>query len=135
MSDDGGEGANAAGEVEALHIRNQELERRLNELQDSSNARALRAELKAEAIRAGMIDLDGLKLVDDRAVNVDEAGEVQGARAAISQLRRNKPWLFGHQNSSSVVTPPTSAAAGSKSATDMTLEEWRAARAELVRRR
>ena len=38
------------------------LERQLTELQRQTEGRLVRAELKAEAMRAGMIDLDGLRL-------------------------------------------------------------------------
>ena len=57
--------------------------------------RLIRAEMKAEAIRAGMVDLDGLKLADTSGLTVDEAGEVQGAAALMQSLRKAKPWLFG----------------------------------------
>ncbi len=33
-------------------------------VQQDTEARLIRAELKAEAMRAGMIDIDGLKLID-----------------------------------------------------------------------
>ena len=39
-------------------------------------ARLLQAELRAEAIRAGMVDLDGVKLIEPAAVTVNEAGEL-----------------------------------------------------------
>ena len=37
------------------------------------------SELKAEAVRAGMVDLDGLKLLDTSTVTVGERGDVTGA--------------------------------------------------------
>ncbi len=122
-------------EIAQLLQRNADLEQRLIELQATGSARLLRAELKAEAVRAGMVDLDGLKLIDDAAVSLDDKGDVHGARAAIERLRRDKPWLFGQPSSSSAAAAPPSSPAIGKHATEMTLEEWRTARAELIRRR
>jgi hypothetical protein len=47
-----------------LRARADSLERQLAELQRHTEDRLLRSELKAEAVRAGMIDLDGLRLID-----------------------------------------------------------------------
>jgi hypothetical protein len=112
-----------------------ELQRRLTELEAQSRERLIRAELKAEAIRAKMVDLDGLKLVDPSAVTVDEAGEVQGAAALIQSLRRTKPWLFTAASASSAATPPPAEPPRTRLATQMTTKEWLAARADLLRRR
>ena len=115
--------------------RAEALERQLREATEAAHARVVRAELKAEAVRAGMVDLDGLKLVDLSRVKMNEAGEVEGAAGLMAQLRREKPWLFGGHSSSSRAAPPPSHPPRSKRATEMTLEEWRAARAEMLRRR
>jgi hypothetical protein len=112
-----------------------ELERRLVEHQAVSEQRIIRAELKAEAIRAGMVDLDGLKLVDYAVVKMDPAGDVQGAPDAIRSLRRTKPWLFGAGNSSHPAGAPAADPPKPKSATEMGYAEWQAARAELLKRR
>lgn len=111
------------------------LQRRLAELETQSRERLIRAELKAEAMRAGMVDLDGLKLVDTGIVTVDEAGEVQGAAALMQSLRRAKPWLFNGASTSSAATPPPAQSPRARRATEMTPDEWLAARAELLRRR
>jgi hypothetical protein len=95
----------------------------------------LRAELKVEAVRAGMIDLDGLKLVDTTGLSLGENGEIEGGRSVMQKLRRSKPWLFGQASSSNPGLPPPALAPAAKSATDMSLDEWRAARADLLRRR
>jgi hypothetical protein len=111
------------------------LERRLAEVEAQNQTRLIRAELKAEAVRAGMVDLDGLKLIDAGTVKLNEAGEVEGGAALMMQLRRSKPWLFGGASSSSSATPPPSRPPSAKLATQMSYEEWRAARAELLKRR
>ncbi len=121
--------------VENLRTRNFALERELRDARQSHEQRVMRAELKAEAVRAGMVDLDGLKLVDLEGVKMNDAGEVEGAAMLMSRLKRAKPWLFGHPNSSSSATPPPSAPPKQKLATEMTDDEWRAARAEMLRRK
>jgi hypothetical protein len=45
-------------------IRAETAEAALSRVQVETDARLIRAELKAEAIPAGMVDLDGLKLLD-----------------------------------------------------------------------
>ena len=121
--------------AEDAEARAAALQRRLEEVEAQSRERLIKAELKAEAVRAGMVDLDGLKLVDPAALSVDEAGEVQGAATLMQSLRRSKPWLFSGASTSSAATPPPAQAPRARRATEMTAEEWHAARAELLRRR
>ena len=111
------------------------LERRIAELESTLNERIIRAELKAEAVRHGMIDLDGLKLIDASALKVDEAGEVRGAAAAMREFKRAKPWLFGAASTSSTAAAPPAPGAGGRRASEMSHEEWRAARAALIKQR
>ena len=97
-------------------------------------ARLVQAELKAEAIRAGMVDLDGVKLIEAGSVKVNEAGELVDGAGVMRALRAAKPWLFGGSSSSSAQAPRAEAPRAKK-AMEMSVEEWRAARAELLRRR
>ncbi len=111
------------------------LERRIAELEITHRDRLLRAELKSEAIRAGMVDLDGLKLVDPASVEVGEDGQVRGVEALMKALRRSKPWLFGLASTSSTAAAPPAQPPEPPHATKMNHAEWRAARAELLKRR
>lgn len=111
------------------------LERRIAELEAATAARLIRAELKAEAVRAGMIDLDGLKLVDPAGIAIDADGEVTGARAAMQALKQAKPWLFGTSSSSSTASAPPAEPPAARRATEMSYAEWQTARRELLRRR
>jgi hypothetical protein len=122
-------------DAESLRIRAEALERQLQEAMATHQAAMVRAELKAEAVRAGMVDLDGLKLVDLADVRVNEAGEIEGAAALMQKLRRAKPWLFGERHSSSPAMVPPAQPPQARRATEMSLDEWRAARAELLKRR
>lgn len=112
-----------------------ELERRLTEQEAVHQSRLIHAELKSHAIKAGMVDLDGLKLVDPSSIKLNAKGEIEGADRLMNDLRRNKPWLFhGTSSSTSAAAPPTTAPSARR-ATTMSHTEWQAARAELLRRR
>jgi len=97
-------------------------------------ARLVQSELKAAAIRAGMVDLDGIKLIDLNQVTLNAGGEVADGVAVMAALRAAKPYLFG-ASSSSVAVAPRAAAPRSKAAMEMSVEEWRTARAALLRQR
>ncbi len=118
-----------------LRSRAEVLERQLAEVQRQTEARIVRAELKAEAVRAGIVDPDGLKLLDTSNIKLNRDGEVEGAPGLIAELKRAKPWLFGNLSSSSSAIAPPATPPRQKLATDMTEDEWRAARAALLKRR
>ena len=118
-----------------LRARADALELQLAATQTDTEARLVRAELKVEAIRAGMVDLDGLKLVDLSNLKLTKSGELENAGTIMSRLRQAKPWLFGTSSSSSPASPPPAQPPRKKLATEMTDTEYRAARADLVKRR
>ena len=111
------------------------LERQLSELAEVHQARLAQAELKLHALRAGMIDLDGLKLIDSSRVKLTEKGEVEGADRLMADLRRDKPWLFRHATTSTTSATPPSTLPTSRDARQMSHVEWQAARAALLKRR
>ena len=118
-----------------LRARADALELQLAATQTDTEARLVRAELKVEAIRAGMVDLDGLKLLDLSNLKLTKSGELENAVTIMSRLRQAKPWLFGMASSSSPASPPPAHPPRKKLATEMTDSEYRAARADLVKRR
>lgn len=94
-----------------------------------ANDRILRAELKAVALAAGMVDLDGLKLADLTTVKLNDAGEVEGAEALMAAMKIAKPYLFGStQSSSTAATAPSPKTPVAKKASEMTPEEYAIAR-------
>ncbi|GLR67573.1 hypothetical protein GCM10010909_22540 [Acidocella aquatica] len=116
--------------------RAESAEAALSRVQAEVDARLIRAELKAEALRAGMVDLDGLKLLDTEDLRLTEAGDVADAPALLARLKRAKPWLFGvAMSSSSAANPPRPEPPRTRHANDLSHEEWLAARAVLLRRR
>jgi hypothetical protein len=122
-------------ELKSLREKTRELEGKLSAAEASAQAKLVRAELKTHAVRAGMVDLDGLKLIETDGLALNAKGEVEGAAELMSELRKSKPWLFGGGSSSSGAMPPPSAPLARKKVSDMSVEEWRLARAEILRRR
>ena len=96
-------------------------------------SRLIVANLRTEAVRAGMIDLDGLKLIDVSTVQLGNDDRVIGGRKLVDDLRRTKPWLFGMTSSSSGATAPTSQPVRQKTALEMTDEEYAAARVAVTK--
>jgi hypothetical protein len=119
--------------ITELRTRAEALEQRLAETQQEARSRLVRAELKVEAMRAGMVDLDGLKLLDDGEVQLNPDGEITNGPQLMSQMRRAKPWLFGGTSSSSASNAPPAQPPRQKLATEMTDEEYRAARAAFLK--
>ncbi len=121
---------------EDWQARAEHAEAALADEQTRANARLIRAELKAEAIRAGMVDLDGLKLLDLADVSLNQNGEVADASAILAKLKRTKPWMFGNvASSSAAANPPKPEPPRMRHASELSHEEWLVARAALLRRR
>jgi hypothetical protein len=106
----------------------------IKKIRDDFHSRLIVAKLQTEAVRAGMVDLDGLKLISLADAQLGPDDSVVGGRAIIDELRRTKPWLFATPSSSSVAEAPASKAPRQKTALEMTDEEYLAARAALTRR-
>ncbi len=122
-----------ADPVAELRAHAEALERRLADSERESRARVVRAELKVEAVRAGIVDLDGLKLLNLDNVVLTPDGELANATELMTQLRRAKPWLFGGTSSSSQASPPPAQPPRQKLATEMTDDEYRTARATILK--
>jgi len=122
-------------ELERLKAHNKTLQSDLKELTSVHTQKLIAAELKAEAYRAGMLDLDGLRLLDTSAVTIDDSGSLGDVRAIMEEFRRSKPWLFSNSNSSNPVVAPRAAPPRSRSAIEMSDEEWRSARSALLKRK
>ena len=119
--------------VAELRARAEELERRLAETEQEARGRILRAELKVEAVRAGMVDLDGLKLLDLKKVELDLRGRIGECRRAHGATAASEALVVRWH----VIVQPSQPAAGAaprqKLATEMTDEEYRAARAAILK--
>jgi hypothetical protein len=102
-------------------------------LRGEFQSRLVVANLRTEAVRAGMIDLDGLRLIDLSAVRLADDDRVIGGRKLMDDLRRTKPWLFGVASSSSAAIAPASQPVRQKTALEMTDDEYTAARAAVTK--
>jgi hypothetical protein len=102
-------------------------------LRSEYESRLVIANLRTEAVRAGMIDLDGLKLIDLSAVQLGHDDNVIGGRKLMDELRRSKPWLFNATSSSSAAVAPASHPVRPKTALEMTDEEYAAARTAITK--
>lgn len=99
----------------------------------SAEERILRSELKAAALKAGMVDLDGLKLADLSKVKLNDAVEVEGADALMESLKKDKPYLFGTTGSSSSTgKKPDPTDDKPKKATEMTDAEYAALKKKAI---
>lgn len=93
--------------------------------QGEATARLIRAEVKAVALKAGIVDIDGLALADLSKVKFNDKGELEGADDAIEALKKAKPYLFT-KTTSSTTQPPPRREDKPKHARDMTEEEFAA---------
>ena len=115
-----------AAEMEAAAGRARE---DLAAAREAAAARIVLAEVKAAAARAGMVDPDGVKLLDLSAVQLSENGEVEGAEAAVEAARKSRPWLFADARTSNSAPPPRPRdAREGRDARQMTPKEYEAAR-------
>jgi hypothetical protein len=105
----------------------------LARLRSEFQTRLLNASLRAEAILAGMVDLDGLKLLNLSDVHLDENDSIIGGRSMMDSLKAKKPWLFRPTSSSSAAIAPSALPVRHKTALDMTDEEYAAARAAVIK--
>lgn len=113
----------------------EDLEAKISKLQRDFQSRLIAANLRTEAVRAGMVDLDGLRMIDTSEVQLGPDDRIVGSRQLMDELRRQKPWLFVSASSSSGATAPASQPVRQKSALEMSPEEYAAARATLIKRR
>ena len=128
--DDADEAPDVVAELTMLRARAELLEVALQQARDTASRNIVQSQLQLEAVKSGMVDLDGLMLLD-----IGEKGGLKDAAGVITKLRRQKPWLFNGASSSAHAAAPASAPPKVKRATDMTLAEWREARSDLLRHR
>ncbi len=105
-------------------------EGKVTEVTGNAKARATQSDLRIAAKDAGMVDLDGLKLLDSKAIKTDDDGNVTNGAELMATLKTAKPFLFGTGSTSSTSqTPPAKQPGEVKSALKMTDEEYKAGRA------
>ena len=135
MSDNAPDGDAPVETVESLRQQTMRLESELEAVRADARQKVMQADLKVAAIRAGMIDLDGIKLLDMASVGVTEDGRVSDAIGLMKGLKNTKPWLFGQATTSSPVSAPPSSPPRQKMALEMSDAEYQAARALILKHR
>lgn len=113
--------------------KEKDLQNKIDNTQKQSEAmqkRVIDAELKAQAVTAGLKDLDFLKMVDTSGLKISEDGTVEGLEKAINDFKTSKPLLFGSEkrtSSSKNESLPRSETKGTVlDARKMSDEEWNA---------
>lgn len=110
-----------------------EADAKVKDVNTASEQRVIRAELKAAALKAGMVDLDGLKLADLSKVKLSESGEVEGAAELMDEMKKSKSWLFTVVTHTSTPSePPPAEPPVGKKATEMSAEEYAAAKSSML---
>lgn len=104
---------------DGLKLAQEEAQKALHEskrLNSAFEQRVLNAELKAAAMEAGLIDMDAYKMVDISKVKINDKGEVVGIKELISDLKKEKAYLFKDINTSNKDSkaPPHDAGANEK---------------------
>jgi hypothetical protein len=86
------------------------VEKKLAELEEASKARLVKAELRAHAMKANVIDFDDLfdvlKRADLSKIEFSEDGDVKNAADIITDLKQRKPHLFAGVNTASTERAP-----------------------------
>ena len=106
---------------------------------DEARQRVVQAELKAHAVRSGIVDLDGLRLADTSAISVDDTGELQGVEEVIADLQQRKPYLFSSNQSLPVAVttaqtlrPPSPSQPNTIDARQLSRDAWQLERDRLL---
>ena len=128
---------------EQLRSAQAEHDAALTTIRAQSRDRLLRSELRSEAVRAGIVDLDGLQLADTSAITFSDDGAIDGAEAVINGLKLSKPYLFAASKDKANVGATTSLVARVPlpakpelvDARSLTREQWQTERARLLSRR
>ena len=95
--------------------------------------RLVLADLRTEAVKAGMVDLDGLKLFDVSALQLGDDDRVVDAAKIMDTFRSRKPWLFGAGALPVPAAMTEPQPVRHKTAMDMSDSEYAAARAAVTR--
>lgn len=135
MSDNNPEEDASVDVIDTLRRQTEALQQELDSLREQAKKNAILADIKVAAIRAGMIDLDGIKLLDLSGVRPDGDDQAPDVSHIMSDLKKNKPWLFGVWSTSSSKEVPSSQPPRQKQAMEMSDEEYHAARSLILKRR
>ncbi len=93
------------------------------------------AEMRSEAISAGLKDMELTKLIDMSGVKVND-GKIEGLKEAIESFKSRKPEYFAGEKKTSSTSnagmPSSSGATATKNAWDMDKKEFQSAKMKLT---
>ena len=95
--------------AEAVADAQAKLDERIVEMEERAKARVLKSELKAAAVRAGVVDFDDLFVImqkDLKKVEYNDDGDIANANEMIAEVKKTKAHLFTGVNTSSTTTAP-----------------------------
>lgn len=104
----------------------------LTDADTRANQRVMRAELKAHAVKAGLVDMEALELLDLSSVKFNDKGELEGVDELFEAAKKAKPYLFGSQNTGSTEKKPPPAENTPKDVRKLTAAEYEAEKAKYV---
>ncbi|HEF4742812.1 TPA: hypothetical protein SAO08_002656 [Burkholderia multivorans] len=120
----------AAGKLTAAEKAAQEAQTAAAKAADE---RVLRAELKAVAIKHGVVDVtDALKVLDLSTVKLDADGNLTGADELFEAAKKSKAYLFGAQNTGSTEKKPPPAENTPKDVRKLSAAEYEAEKAKMI---
>jgi predicted RNase H-like nuclease (RuvC/YqgF family) len=97
------------------------------------NQRLIRAELKAAVLKAGLRDMDALRMFDTSGIKISKEGDVVGVKELVDEMLEEKEYLFDKEtnDTTSGKKAPNAGKMSGKSALDMSDEEWSREKAKL----
>jgi hypothetical protein len=109
-----------------------ETEQKAADREAKAKARSMMADLKVAAKDAGMVDLDGLKLLNTEELKITDEGDVENAAEVLTKLKEAKPYLFGNPaHTSNPAEPPKPNSTEKKKGMELSEAEWKQKQREL----
>ncbi len=129
-------------EIKKSELENKEKEiselfdKKISEVGEIYKKEIMVAKLEAHAIKAGIVDVDGIKLADLSKISVDENNKLIGGEELIEELKKTKPYLFLKVGASSTYAKETPKPSDAKpfNAMSATPEEYKKHRELMMRK-
>ena len=120
-----------------LENAKKEYETRFNDIKVKSEQRIVMAELKAEAIKAGIINHNDLKILDLNSIKLDEKGDVIIPKDFFDSAKKERPYLFkisgAESGNTTITTPSPSPTNIKKKLSEMTKDEYEASKNNIIK--
>jgi hypothetical protein len=84
------------------------IEEKVKEISSSYKKDLMLSKIQIEALREGIVDIDGVKLADLSKLDFDENHNIIGAKEFIEELKKNKTYLFKKSDKTTFEKEPPS---------------------------